>query len=559
MDNQKCIIFILIFVGNQLFGHGAPTISLKNNGKDIFIEFGSPSPNLLDGVSAITDEGTRVPVSIFAVNGKTSISVIDTKVLRRNRVTFTASHPDTGEAAYKNQDFIVTDQTAPIITVIQSVISIPLGSDEPDFKSNAAARDNRDGDISANIVPTLGDGSQKFDSSKPITYTVTYNVSDRMGNKAIAKTAEYIVFDNIPPVLNITASQINLNLGTAPPDLLENVAATDNIDGDISSKIVISILKDDTTLVNDIDTSAVGIYTVFYNVTDGSGNAAETKKRTYRVGKIVDPMDDKGDSDGMADQWETDKLGNLRWHADEDADRDGISNFIEFTFDTEPFIYDIKFTAGWNLISLTRIPKNNAVSSVFLTAARESVLGNGIWEWDTEFQNFSIAKTLEPFKGYWIWTNQNFSLPVNTELGPAFVTNQGDNSGTFPDSDNDGMDDTWEKLHFDDELRWLGSDDNDFDGKSNKEEFDASPQTDPNGYIISINQGWNLMSLPSEPKNNIVSMIFKESPSNELIYHGKIWEWDTDQKTYISITEITPTKGFWIYSNKTISISIETK
>lgn len=58
--------------------------------------------------------------------------------------------------------------------------------------------------------------------------------------------------------------------------------ATDNIDGDLTSKIA---------LASNVDTSRVGAYHVTYNVTDNAGNAAKEAKRTVIVQpKVKDPM-----------------------------------------------------------------------------------------------------------------------------------------------------------------------------------------------------------------------------------------------------------------------------
>jgi hypothetical protein len=56
--------------------------------------------------------------------------------------------------------------------------------------------------------------------------------------------------------------------------------ATDNIDGNISSKIVIT---------GTVDISKVGTYTRTYNVTDNSGNAAVPKTRTVNVVSSIVP------------------------------------------------------------------------------------------------------------------------------------------------------------------------------------------------------------------------------------------------------------------------------
>ena len=54
--------------------------------------------------------------------------------------------------------------------------------------------------------------------------------------------------------------------------------ASDNYDGDITADIV---------TVNNVDTSVIGSYTVTYNVTDSSGNAASEVTRTSVDAEIM--------------------------------------------------------------------------------------------------------------------------------------------------------------------------------------------------------------------------------------------------------------------------------
>ncbi len=717
------IVFFSILNISQLWAAHGEGVNFNfandpDNDLIIILGIGDESPDLLAGVSAKTNDDKVLTVTVFSVNGSTQNFVIDTSVCGDNTVIY-RSVDLLGEPAFATLLFSVKDSIPPTITIIKPEIFLPLNSSEPDYKINATAIDDQDGDISNDIQTTLGDG-QVFDSSIPGTYIVTYSVSDSCGNSAATKAAQYVVFDSIGPMFNISNASFDLDLNSPPPDLLAGVEAVDNIDGDVTSNITVTILKNNVTTVDQIITSALavfkvtyrvedqatnmteivydytivdrvkpvisvvplevtvdvgdisvdllsgvtisdnwdtgllasinltpnslntsalvdldvtynisdssgnaaveksrtyhivdrikplilvnmpvvelnvddalpvgiteeisvtdnfyaiaasaiqisgsipdpstaGICTVIYNVTDGSGNTADTATRTYRIGKIVDPMDDS-DNDGMEDQWEVDNLGDLRWNGVEDADRDGISNFVEFTFDTKPFAYDIHLTNGWNLVSLSRVPTNKSFASIFSKAIQENAVGHYVWAWDTVKQNFGISESLRAYKGYWLNSKKDITLSIDTELGPSFVSNPVNNTNTFPDSDMDGLDDDWEKLHFDNDLRWLGSDDADFDGLSNKDEFEANPQTDPNIYEIFVNKGWNLLSLPSVPLDNDITKIFKDS-SNELVYLGKIWEWDADQKTYVTINSITPNRGFWIFSKKMASITIET-
>ena len=82
--------------------------------------------------------------------------------------------------------------------------------------------------------------------------------------------------DNIAPVITVTGTTVNLVVGATYNDA--GATATDNIDGNITSSIV---------TVNPVNTAVVGTYTVTYNVSDASGNAATQKTRTVNVVPIA--------------------------------------------------------------------------------------------------------------------------------------------------------------------------------------------------------------------------------------------------------------------------------
>ncbi|MEA2112672.1 MAG: DUF5011 domain-containing protein, partial [Patescibacteria group bacterium] len=83
--------------------------------------------------------------------------------------------------------------------------------------------------------------------------------------------------DTTAPVITIGEDPVNLYLGDSPytkTDAMVGVIAKDDVDGDITGDIVI---------VNPVDTSTLGTYTVTYNVSDEAGNDAEEVTRTVNV------------------------------------------------------------------------------------------------------------------------------------------------------------------------------------------------------------------------------------------------------------------------------------
>jgi hypothetical protein len=87
--------------------------------------------------------------------------------------------------------------------------------------------------------------------------------------------------DSTAPVIALVGSTpINIDINGVYADL--GATATDNVDGDITSKIIVTGLP--------IDTSLQGIFTIHYNVADVAGNNATEVTREINVGGYVAPV-----------------------------------------------------------------------------------------------------------------------------------------------------------------------------------------------------------------------------------------------------------------------------
>ncbi|MDD3048521.1 MAG: DUF5011 domain-containing protein [Bacilli bacterium] len=166
------------------------------------------------------------------------------------------------------------DNTKPVITLEgDETVEILLGSEYTD--AGATATDDIDGDITDKIVV-----SGEVDTSVVDTYTLTYNVSDEAGNEAdeVTRTVK-VLADTTIPTINLIGGAVTLEVGSVYNDA--GATATDNVDGDLTASIV-------TT--NPVNTAVVGVYTVTYNVSDASGNAALPVTRTVNIVDTTIPV-----------------------------------------------------------------------------------------------------------------------------------------------------------------------------------------------------------------------------------------------------------------------------
>lgn len=163
------------------------------------------------------------------------------------------------------------DTIAPKISLIGfETMKIPVNGtfNDPGFN----ATDNVDGDITNNVIVEGEVNVNIVD-----TYTLTYKVSDNAGNETTVYRTVNVV-DEIAPVIKLIGDSIvNIYINNKYED--QGATVTDNYDQASDLQII--------TTAN-VNTSVAGEYTVKYNCTDSSGNAAKEVKRTVNVVLVPD-------------------------------------------------------------------------------------------------------------------------------------------------------------------------------------------------------------------------------------------------------------------------------
>ena len=136
-----------------------------------------------------------------------------------------------------------------------------------EYKEQGAKAKYKDIDITKSIK-TKG----KVDSKKVGKYEITYSVKYKMASKSIVRTVN--IKDQEKPVIKLEGDDYTLYLGDEYKE--PGVSASDNVDGDLTSKIVSK---------NNINKDALGEYEVTYSVKDSSGNEMTAKRKVIVVEK----------------------------------------------------------------------------------------------------------------------------------------------------------------------------------------------------------------------------------------------------------------------------------
>ena len=221
--------------------------------------------------SIYTDAGATAVDNIDGVitSSIAVVSTVDVNTVGTYTVTYNVSDAAGNAALQVSRTVTITpDVTIPSISLLgDAEVSLELGSTYTD--AGGTASDNIDGDITSSIVMV-----NPVDVNSVGTYTVTYNVSDAAGNAAlqVSRTVTITPDVTIPSISLLGDAEVSLELGSTYTDA--GGTASDNIDGDITSSIV---------MVNPVDVNSVGTYTVTYNVSDAAGNAALQVSRTVTI------------------------------------------------------------------------------------------------------------------------------------------------------------------------------------------------------------------------------------------------------------------------------------
>ena len=226
-----------------------------------------------------TDAGATALDSVDGVVEVETTGSVDDATAGTYVLTYTATD-NAGNSATRDRTVTVADTVSPVITLIgDAALSFEVAPSGTVYEdAGATATDGADGDISANITVT---GS--VDLTTVGIYTLTYSLTDAAGNEATSVTRTITVTPDVtvPTITLLGDSAQSYEMGTAYLDA--GATAADNIDGDITSQIVLTISNSSGTTLSSVDILTPDTYTLTYSVEDATGNAAVSVIRIVEI------------------------------------------------------------------------------------------------------------------------------------------------------------------------------------------------------------------------------------------------------------------------------------
>lgn len=256
-------------VAHWNFDFDNPNID-KNKPTLVFVHgpIQTPFDKIIFGNPIVADNLDTSPVV-------TNNAPVDMLPVGKNTVIWKATD-DAGNSATDIQYVTITDSKPPLLTVPADITINAKG-----LKTNV--------DLGEPVMVDIIDPIARITNNAPIdgfpigTTEVIWTATDSSGNKLTKKqyvTIQNSPIDTIPPVITLLGNNpVNIQVGSSYVDA--GATASDNIDGDITGKIIV---------VNPVDINTVGTYTITYDVIDLAGNPATQVTRTVNVVAYSPPI-----------------------------------------------------------------------------------------------------------------------------------------------------------------------------------------------------------------------------------------------------------------------------
>lgn len=207
----------------------------------------------------------------------------------------------------------VVENILPIINAVDKTI---IEGTTFNALTDITATDQEDGDLTKQIKVT----KNTVNTSTPGNYEVTYQVTDKSGG-VTTKTIRVTVKENKAPV--ITAKDRIIAQNTEFKEL-ENVKATDEEDGDLTSQIKV--------IENTVKSETIGEYKVVYKVTDSLGKSATKEIKVEVISQEEyeedNPKDEEIDIDELLEKQEDGEFNLESLVFDKNTKKFSISGYL---------------------------------------------------------------------------------------------------------------------------------------------------------------------------------------------------------------------------------------
>jgi hypothetical protein len=222
------------------------------------------NPTNIDQNGLYSEQGSTATDTVDGnLSGNVVITgTVDTSNVSSYTVTYTVSD-NSGNVAINTRTVNVNDVTKPVITIAgDNPVIVGIGTSYDD--AGASAIDAVDG-----VLSVISTG--EVDTATLGDYTLNYSATDAAGNiENVTRTVS--VRDITPPVITLNGEE-SLTIYKGGSYVEFGATAVDAIDGNLSDSIQIS---------GSVDVNLVGTYSIFYTVTDNSGNES-TATRSINI------------------------------------------------------------------------------------------------------------------------------------------------------------------------------------------------------------------------------------------------------------------------------------
>ncbi|KAA1246126.1 DUF5011 domain-containing protein [Aquimarina sp. RZ0] len=219
-----------------------------------------------------TDPGVNVTDNVDAPSSliiETTGSV-DTNIVNDYTITYVVTDSSDNTASLDRIVKVIND-APPVITLIGPnplEVNASFQFNDP----GATAVDVVDGDLTdaIEVVSTVV-------GEMPGNYTITYSISDSVGNRAMLVRDVKIIDTEAPVIILNGLSEITLNLGSSYME--KGALVSDNVE---------TIDSDDVVITGAVNTALPGVYIIRYNVVDTAGNPAlEVTRKVTVIDHII--------------------------------------------------------------------------------------------------------------------------------------------------------------------------------------------------------------------------------------------------------------------------------